>query len=206
MPQILPDDEIAKSINSLHSKKRKVFNVNHTWAKDNVKYDGNNVEPIHIIRSGSGGTGKSHLMKVIYSNISKTLLYHYNDPEKLRVNLLRFKGISAINIGGTAIHSSLGTKPGTKLLDLNDKSKAALRNRLSEMKLLIIEELSTVSSDLWTDIDSRLGEIFIMIPEKEFASLSVLAVAELLQPPPVIGKLIFSQFSDKDSMKHLLGL
>ena len=30
-----------------------------------------------------------------------------------------------------------------------------------------------VSSDLNTDIDSRLGEIFMMIPEKAFASLSV---------------------------------
>ena len=34
------------------------------------------------------------------------------------------------------------------------------------MKLLIIDELSMVSSDLWTDIDSRLEEIFMMIPEK----------------------------------------
>ena len=45
-----------------------------------------------------------------------------------------------------------------------------------------------------------------MIPEKAFAGLSVMAVADLLQLPPVRGKPIFSQFSDKDSMKHLLGL
>ena len=31
-------------------------------------------------------------------------------------------------------------------------------------------------------------------------------VADLLQLPPVRGILIFSQFSDKDSLKHLLGL
>ena len=46
----------------------------------------------------------------------------------------------------------------------------------------------------------------MMIPEKAFAGLSVMAVADLLQLPPVRGKPIFSQFSDKDSMKHLLGL
>ena len=33
------------------------------------------------------------------------------------------------------------------------------------MKLLIIDELSMVSSNLWTDINSRLEEIFMMIPE-----------------------------------------
>ena len=32
--QILPDDEIAKDINFLNSKKREVFNVVHTWARD----------------------------------------------------------------------------------------------------------------------------------------------------------------------------
>ena len=100
-------------------------------------------------------------------------------------------------MGGTTIHSGLEIKPGTKLLDLNDKCKAALRNRLSEVKLLIIEELSMVSSDLWTDIDSRLGEICTMIPEKAFTVLSVLTGADLLQLPPVRGKLIFSHFSDK---------
>ena len=30
MPQVLPDDEIAKGINSLNSKQREVFNVVHT--------------------------------------------------------------------------------------------------------------------------------------------------------------------------------
>ena len=46
----------------------------------------------------------------------------------------------------------------------------------------------------------------MMIPEKEFAGPSVVTVAELLQLPPVREKLIFSRFSDKDSMNHLLGL
>ena len=62
------------------------------------------------------------------------------------------------------------------------------------MKLLIIDELSMVSNDLWTDIDSRLGEIFMIIPEKTFAGLSVMTLADLLQLPPVRGKLIFLIF------------
>ena len=102
-------------------------------------------------------------------------------------------------MGGTIIHSGLGVKSGTNLLDLNYKSKAYLRNTLSEVKLLIIHELSMVSSDLWIDIDSRLGEIF-MIPEKAFTCLSDMTVADLLQLPPVEGKLIVSQFSDKDGI------
>ena len=45
-------------------------------ARDYVKYYGHNVEPIHIFLSGSGGAGKSHLLKVIYNTISKTLVCH----------------------------------------------------------------------------------------------------------------------------------
>ena len=107
---------------------------------------------------------------------------------------MAYLGISEVNIGGTTIHSGLGIKPGTKLLGLNDKSKAALRKRLSEVKFLIIDKLFMVSSNLWTDIDSTLREIRMMIPEKAFAGLSVMTVADLLQLPPVRGKLIFLNF------------
>ena len=49
-----------------------------------------------------------------------------------------------------------------------------------------------VSSNLGTGIDSRLGEIFMMIPEKLFSSLTVMTVADSLQILPVRGKHIFS--------------
>ena len=67
------------------------------------------------------------------------MLYHCKNPDKSRVLLLGPTWISAVNIDGTTIHSGLGIKPGTKLLGLNNKSKAALRNRLSKVKLLTID-------------------------------------------------------------------
>ena len=112
MPQILPDDEIAKGINSLNSKQREV----HTWAKDYAKYDENDVEPVHIFLSSSRGAGKSHLVKITYNTKSKTLLHHCKDPKKPRVLLLGPTGISAVNICRTTLHSGLEIKPGTILL------------------------------------------------------------------------------------------
>ena len=202
MPQVLLDDEIEKGINSLNSKQREVCNVVHTWTKSFAKCDGHDVEPMHIFLSDSGGTDKSNLVRVI----SKTLLYYCKDSEKPRVLLLGPTGISAVSIGGTTIRSGLAIKPRTKLIGFNSKSKSILRNRVSEVKLLIIDELLMVSSNLWTGIDSRLGEIFMMIPEKAFSGLSVMAVADLIQLPAVGGKPIYSQYPDEDSMKHLLGL
>ena len=120
-------------------------------------------------------------MKVIHNAISKSLLYHCKDPEKPRVLLIGHTGISAVNIGDTTIHSGVGIKPGIKLLVLNDKSKAALRNKLLEVEFLIINELSIVLSDLWTDIDSRLGKILMMVPGKAFDGFSVMTIADLLR-------------------------
>ena len=41
----------------------------HTWGKVYVKFDGHNVEPVHIFLPGSGGTIKSHFLKEIYNVI-----------------------------------------------------------------------------------------------------------------------------------------
>ena len=88
MPQISPDNEIAEGINSLNSKQSEIFNMFCAWAKEYIKYDGHNVEPVHIFLSGSGGTDKSHLVKVIYNTILKILLYHRKDQKSPRVLLL----------------------------------------------------------------------------------------------------------------------
>ena len=127
MSNVLADNEIAEGINSLNSKQREIFSVVHRWVNDYVKHNGHNFEPIHIFLLGSGGTGTSHLMKIIYHTISKTLRYHCKDPEKPMFLSLRPTGISSLNILETTIHSSLGIKSGSNVLGLNDKSKAALK-------------------------------------------------------------------------------
>ena len=112
MPKILPDDEIAEYKNSLNLKLMEALIVVHKWSKDYVKYNGHYVESVELYFSCSGRTGKSHLVKVIYNAMSKTLIYYCKDPEKLRVLLEKHTGISAVNIGRTAIYSEiiLGTK------------------------------------------------------------------------------------------------
>ena len=78
------------------------------------------------------------MVKEVYKNKLKTLHYHCKDPEKPRVLLFGPKGISALNIGGITFNYGLGIKPGTWF---KSQSEAALRNRLSELKLLLIDEL-----------------------------------------------------------------
>ena len=52
-----------------------------------------------------------------------------------------------------------------------------------------------VSRGLWTDIDTRLGEIIMMIPKKVFAGLSVMVVADLFSTTSTQWKTyIFTNF------------
>ena len=104
---------------------------------DYVKYDGYNIEPIYIFLLDSGGISKSHLGIKIYSAIWKTFLYDCKSQKKTRDHLLGPTGISTVSTCWITIHSGLGIILGPKLLDLNEKSKAALRYRLPELKLLI---------------------------------------------------------------------
>ena len=111
--------------------------------------------------SGSGGTGKSHLIKTIYQVVSTELFYHSEELNKPCVLFLGPTGKSAVDVAGTTIHSGLGIKPGAKLLGLSEKMKTSLRNKLSEVKMVIIDEFSMVSSDLCFKINARLLEIFM---------------------------------------------
>ena len=46
----------------------------------------------------------------------------------------------------------------------------------------------------------------MIIPTKELSDLSSMIIADMLQLPPVKGKLLFSQFCYENSIKHLLDL
>ena len=94
--------------------------------------------------------------------------------------------------GGTTLHSAfkLG-KFGTEYRSLADKSLAELRENLSHLKLLIIDEISLVSADILYTIHMRLTEVFNAPKTSLFANLNVILVGDLLQLVPVQGTLVF---------------
>ena len=63
-----------------------------------------------------------------------------------------------------------------------------------------------VTSDLWSDIELILGEMFIMIPKKAFAGLLVTLQLTFLNYLQSAANLFLHNFFDKDSIKVLLGL
>ena len=98
----------------------------------------------------------------------------------------------SIIVGGQTICSAFGFKFGNSVESLGDKKKAELRCQLSELKLIIIDEMSLVGADMLYRIHLRLREIFDTPPTVPFGGINVILVGDLLQLPPVMGNYIFS--------------
>ena len=65
------------------------------------------------------------------------------------------------------------------------RKRAELREQLSDLKLLIIDEMSMVNADMLYKIDLRLKELFPLMNETPFAGIGVVLIGDLLQIPPV---------------------
>ena len=133
------DSVISENICSLNAKQRKLFEVIHKWSRDYMK------------------NLSSKTIKNI-KPISKVLMYKGGHPEKPRILLLAPTGVAAINIDGTTIHNALRITAGSKLYPLNDRQRGMLQNKLAEVKFIIIDEISMVSSVLFYQVHQGLTQ------------------------------------------------
>ncbi|CAM4893612.1 unnamed protein product [Rotaria socialis] len=69
----------------------------------------------------------------------------------------------------------------------------SLRDRLGDLILIIIDEISVVSHNLFQKINKRLNEIFETADKSDiyFGNISVLLFGDLAQCEPVAAKQIF---------------
>ena len=74
--------------------------------------------------------------------------------------------------------------------------RSILRNRLSDLKVIIIDEVSMVSNNLLYYIHLRLNESFGTTDIEPFAGLTILAVGDLFQLPPVGGLPVYSDYKN----------
>ena len=101
-------------------------------------------------------------------------MYKGGNPKKTRILLLEPTVVAAININDTTIHIGLGINIGGKMYPVNDKRRATLRNKLSEVWTLIIGKISMVPNILFYQVRPRLNEMFGCESNVAFAGLPVL--------------------------------
>lgn len=89
---------------------------------------------------------------------------------------------------------------------LSDKAKAMLRSKLPEVKILIIDEISMVSRNLFYKAHAIVLEIFTSPTLIPFAGLSIAVLGDFLQLPSVRGKSKYALVSDHERIEGFLSL
>ena len=186
-PTLISDDELSCKIRSLNYEQCKLFDIIQDWAKHYVKSKSFSlltvVEPLHILLAGGECCGKSFLMKVMYQSLIKIFSYGNVSLDKRKVLLMAPIGVAAINNDGTTIPTALNIPVGhfgKNVPSLNDKMRSTLSNRLSDLKVIIIDETSMESNNLLYFIHLQLNEIF---GTKDIEPFAGLAVGDFFQLP-----------------------
>jgi ATP-dependent DNA helicase PIF1 len=133
-----------------------------------------------LFYTGAAGTGKSEVMHYIYSAAVKRF-------GKYAVFITASTGIAAVNVGGCTVHSfagiGLGKEPIDKLIKTVIDNRMAKRRWL-RCKMLIIDEISMISSELFDKLDSVARHVRKQ-PDTPFGGIQVVLCGDFLQLPPV---------------------
>ena len=92
--------------------------------------------------------------KITIPPFDKTLMSHSSPPNQPRVLLLAPTGTAAVIIVGTAIHSLSEVYRSSWFHSVIKIPE--LRNYLSEIEFIIVDEISVVSNDLFYQVHARL--------------------------------------------------
>ncbi|XP_062577044.1 uncharacterized protein LOC134238944 [Saccostrea cucullata] len=192
----MTDDQFKTSLESLGQDQQEVLQLLHEHYSNQIANSGIVTNPLHLFITGGAGTGKSYLIKLIREYLNR--LSNKNVPV---VMLLAYTGLAAANISGSTIHSALSIPVDKNLVTnyscLSSTKLQQLRDTYKHIHTIIIDEVSMVSSHLFTVIHKRLTEIKDTADDhqKTFGGLSILCVGDMLQLKPVCGSYIFQQTS-----------
>lgn len=147
----------------------------HLTAKQNEAFEAI-TKGENVFISGPAGVGKTEVIKFAIRSLGGYV----------RVGLTSTTGTSALLIGGTTLHSFLGIGLGRdcpdKLLQNIMKNKK-IKNRWTELDILIIDEISMLSADLFDKLE-YLARI-IRRNTAPFGGIQLILSGDFLQLPCV---------------------
>ncbi|KAH9398505.1 hypothetical protein TYRP_018746 [Tyrophagus putrescentiae] len=187
MPTIWEYEVFLARIALLNRRQRKILlNVMHR-----VKTGA----PFHLFITGGAGVGKSFLIECIYQ---AAMRYYDHQPnvelDKLKVLLCAPTGKAAFNIRGMTLHSAFGipVSQNNNNRPLSADIANTLRVTFSQLKLIIIDEVSMVGLSMLSKVDTRLRQI--MGVDELYGNLPVIVLGDFNQLRPVMDRFAFQPF------------
>ena len=120
------------------------------------------VKPYHL--SGSGGVGKSYVVKMSHTDTVKLFQCSQQiKPEDVPILLTAATGVAAHNINGITVHSAFmlndRKKAGTTYYNLGSDTLSTLQTHLEQLMVVIIDEISMIGAQTLYKIHMHLQEI-----------------------------------------------
>ena len=149
-------------------------------------HDAVNPPPLRMIVSGTAGTGKSYLIHCL-----RLLLQH-----QLRVAAPT--GVAAFNVDGCTLHSLLSLPTKGDFKDLEGERLNKLQQSFTDIKYIIIDEMSMVGRKSLGQVDRRLRQAFPHRGQEVFGGCSCLLFGDFGQLPPVMDLPLYTTDSRSD--------
>ncbi|KAL5457558.1 hypothetical protein EMCRGX_G034829 [Ephydatia muelleri] len=195
-------ETVEERVAKLNADQLRIFNnINdhlcHQKLHENGKCSCTKLKPLCKFISGVGGTGKSFLIHTIRAKVNELWI---DNKDYIRCALAAPTGLAAFNIEGVTVHRlfQLPIEHDSRTStywSLPKESLKVMRNGFTHVKLIIIDEVSMLSSLTLAYIHLRLDELFGS--DQWFGSMNVLFFGDLLQLPPVNGSMVFQNISNK---------
>src|SRR3989440_414620 len=153
----------------------KIFDIltNNWGKKEHFKHP-------YFFLTGSAGTGKSFMIQQIVN---------FLNSKNTKYLLMAPTGVAAKNVDGQTIHSVLHIRNTQTYFETLSHYNNQQKEELSQIKFLIIEEVSMVSSILLSFISLLFAKTHKV--STPFGGIPTLLIGDLAQLPPVNGKQVF---------------
>ena len=194
------DEELRSSVQGLDVYQKEVINVAVKYCKNLVKsrcLENELPKPPLMMVHGGAGAGKSTVIKVLSSLSIKILQQPGDSVEQPYVLRTSYTGCASANIDGNTLHSALGFSFSSEYTPMGNKTRDQKRLAMKNLRILIIDEVSMLYSDMLYMLDLRLQEV----KEKSgvpFGGVACFFFGDLMQLPPVRGKFISLKPKNQD--------
>lgn len=132
----------------------------------------------NIFITGGAGTGKTYLA---------TKLINYLKKKRITYGVVAPTGIASSHLNGTTIHSAFGLGVKSKLTEKDTRqilSNKWNKKRFDDWQVLIIDEVSMVSHELFDTISELLKDA--RGNSNPFGGVRVVVIGDFFQLPPII--------------------
>ena len=199
---LMSSAEYCKKMQKLNKEQRNIVQYHRKWCKSVIQAARHNKpapKAYKVFISGPGGVGKSHVIDLL-KNDTYRLLRHLPSvhPHDILSLICAPTGTAAFNISGMTIHSTFLIPIAMKQYrNIGVDTLNTLRNKLNNLKVIIIDEISMVGSHLLYHIHRRLEEIKGSDGQgSTFGDITMIAVGDLYQLPPVGKAYVFDHPAD----------